>query len=274
MQNDIIALNSFEVNFSGKIAVGTTNNGILKIFKLEKENIDLLTSLEGHTAPVVNAKFMNNNYIVSIDFTGGLIIWDKENNMYCKKIVKQIIDGSIYDMSILEQISGNYLVFCASNCGKIIITEFFEINEINSCTIQVHENDIISLDNNTEFLVSVDLDGIVKCTSILGSKLQDSITIYKVNNEPTVIKITRKNCFDKTFIAIGTGDGVVTILERDIDTAEFKVNKVIQLEGPIYSLVWSKGGFSLSVLFSKNECIKVFEITEEGSFEEVEVEDY
>ena len=108
----------------------------------------------------------------------------------------------------------------------------------------------------------------------MGSKLQDSITIYKVNNEPTVIKITRKNCFDKTFIAIGTGDGVVTILERDIDTAEFKVNKVIQLEGPIYSLVWSKGGFSLSVLFSKNECIKVFEITEEGSFEEVEVEDY
>ena len=80
MQNDIIALNSFEVNFSGKIAVGTTNNGILKIFKLEKEHIDLLTSLEGHTAPVVNAKFINNNYIVSIDFTGGLIIWDKENN--------------------------------------------------------------------------------------------------------------------------------------------------------------------------------------------------
>lgn len=272
MQNDIITLNSFEVNFSGKIAVGTTNNGVLKIFKLEKDHIDLLTSLEGHTSPVVNAKFMNNNYIISIDFTGGLIIWNKENNIYCKKMIKQITDGSIYDMSILEQVSGNYLVFCASNNGKIIITEFFEINEINSYTIQAHENDIISLDSNAEFLVSIDLDGIVKCTSILGSKLQNSITIYKIDNEPTIIKITRKNCFDKTFIAIGTGNGMVIILERNTDTVEFKVNKIIQLEGPIYSLVWSKGGFSLSVLFGKNECIKVFEITEEGLFEEIEVE--
>lgn len=266
-KEEMSKLTTVDVNFLGNMAVGATAEGMLSVFSVDGGDLSLLTILEGHNGPISGVKFTENGkYVISADFSGYLIVWDASNASFSKQYVKQLTQGPIYDISVSQHINGGYLVCCALDNGSISVTEFYETTENNSSEHQLHDSTITNISSNIDALVTSSSSQ-VKYTPLCGTTLQDSQTIYETE-DISALRITRKNCFDKCYVAIGTEGGSLTILEQNGTSFSSVLDE--ELGEEILSLQWSLGGFSLSVV-AGDSTLKTYEIAPNGEFEEVAV---
>ncbi|KAL6121030.1 hypothetical protein NUSPORA_02122 [Nucleospora cyclopteri] len=261
-------LQSLECNLSGRIAVGASTDSRIKVYTVEKDSFTLASELEGHNGAVTKALFVGTGEImVSADFTGLLIIWKQEGLSFERRVEKQLLNGPIYDISVrsLNKGLGNeeFVVECACDGGVLKSLKFTNTMEESVEEQKVHEYGISLVDCNSDYSVTAGLDN--RAVFISG---KSQLEFFSCEEGITALKITRKNCFDKTFVAVGCETGDFLIFEHKAGNMEL-LHKV-SLKKPIFSLQWSKGGFSVSVCYGETGEIKAYEIDETGKFVEVE----
>lgn len=271
LKNDVYT--QLQADFIGKYALGTKGTNTLEFLSIENGRMDKIMDVEGHNGPITSVTFaQNSRYIVTSDFTGYLIFWEIANDNLHKRFEKQITEnGPVYDTAILTGIVGNQMVFCACENGLIKLLDINNFIEQSFIDFKADEDAISCVDANQSFLITASFANALKFTEICNNRLMESKTIDNFDDEITSVKITRKNCFEQTFLAVSHATGKLSIYEYT--QGEFTVINNFNLKGEIYALDWAQGGFSLSVLYGQNE-VKVFEIGETNTFEEVECEDY
>lgn len=259
-----------EVEYTGKYALGSKGGELLYFYGIEKNTLEQISTIDGHMGPVTSISFSKNGkYAVSTDFAGGLIFMEISNGNVYKKFIKQITENKpIYDTAMLTGTVGNETVFCGCENGEVHMIDVGNGIEQNSNVFVADEDAIISLDCNSDYLITASSSGNLKYTQICGNKLLDSKKISTFHGEISSVKITKKNCFERIYIAVGLTSGGLFICSYA--NSEFKVLDKFELGSPVYALKWAQGGFSLSVLHGENE-IKVYDLQEDNTFKEVVV---
>ena len=262
-----IQFTQLKLDFTGKIGIGATKDNLLRFFKVENEKFVNMSELDGHTGVITCIDFVEDGkYAVSADFNGMLIVWIVENGKIYKKFEKQLKQGSpIYDISTLLTPEG-FIIFCGCEKGEIVTVDYANNAIQNTVVCKTGEDALSQIDVNGDFLISSTINNEIMLTPICSNKLLDTNRIFSFKKEISDVKITRKNCFEKFYLAISFFSGDVFIYEWIKD--EFREIANFNLDGSVWGLCWAYGGFSLSALYGEENDVKVFELNEKGVFDE------
>ncbi|WUR02196.1 protein transport protein SEC13 [Vairimorpha necatrix] len=261
-------IQSIKKDIFEKRIVTTSIDGIIRIFENKSQpdnalDFSLECEIKSDHGSCLKAVFMHNNEYIAASFSSGMLLILKKDfkNSYAIKYEHQVYTGVINDIS--SSYNNKYNIHCACADGKIRTVSFQEGENLQVSEITAHRFGISTIDSNSNFIVSGGIDY--------------SIAIWE--NEKEIVRFRDHSCYvrevciapDNIFsilcFASCGDDGKVFIYWK---YKEEYLKQEIVLDGPVYSLIWSKSGFTLSIGYGSNK-FKCYEPKKDGKFEEVEL---
>lgn len=260
-QREIV--HSMEADYSETRVVTASSDRIIRLFKLNGASLIPESEIQGLPGPVTKAIFLNKGEFVCASFyTGELVVWKLEGSAYSKKFEKKLFEGSVNAISHLW-LESSFRVFCGCSDGVLRIVDFDAKFSITESKIPVHRFGISCVSNNEQYLMTGAMD---HTTAIFDLKSMKEI---KKNTEHKGfvrdVGVCSVGEFEIFCFASCSDDGTVIIYNR-FDN-EFHP-QVIEIGEPVYSLAWSRTGYSLSVGYGESQ-VKHFVPDISGVFKEV-----
>lgn len=266
---DIIkgTIHSIERDIYEKKIITSSSDGVIRIFENINEpdqsiNLKLECELKSDEGISSKAIFVNNNETIASSYQSGKIILYKRNNSRYTKIFEKVIcNGPLNDISSTQE-TDKIKIYCGCSDGYIRILKFDTNMNLSEEEIMAHRFGISCIDSVTNFVVSGGLD----YSTVV---LENDKEIQRFRDHKSVIRdvsIAPDNIFNLLTFA-SCGDNLVFIYWKK--NKEFMKQK-IEFDEPVYSLSWSRSGFSLSVGYGKNK-FKCYEPGKEGTYVEVEI---
>ncbi|KAL0265642.1 UNVERIFIED_CONTAM: hypothetical protein PYX00_011355 [Menopon gallinae] len=219
----------------------------------------------GLPGPVTKAIFLNRGELISAScYTGELLVWKLEGAAYSRKFEKRLFEGSINAISHLW-LETSFRVFCACSDGNLRIVEFDTRFGTVETQIFCHRSGISSVSNSDRYLMTGSMDHTTAIFDVQSMKEVRRNTDHRgIVRDVGVCSVGE---FDISCFASCSDDGTVIIYNKDGD--EFK-RQVIEIGQPVYSLAWSKTGYSLSVGYGESS-VRHFVPDISGLFKDVEL---
>lgn len=260
-------IHSIERDIYEKKIITSSSDGIIRIFENINDpdqgiNLKLEQELSSESGIPTKAIFVNYNEIIASAYQSGkLILWKKSAPGYIKLLEKDVCTGPLNDIS--ASLDKNLIkIYCGCSDGKIRILKFDTNMNLSEDEIMAHRFGISCIDSVTKFVVSGGLDYSLVV-------LEDDKEISRFRDHKSLIRdvsIAPENVFNILCFA-SCGDNLVYIYWKNED--EFMKQKIV-FEEVVYSLSWSRSGFTLSVGYGKNK-FKCYEPGKDGKYEEVEI---
>ncbi|EQB60508.1 protein transport protein sec13 [Vairimorpha apis BRL 01] len=253
-------------NFEKRI-ITTCSDGKIRVFENKSDpdtkiNLEFIAEMSGDEGIPTKAVFVDQIECIVASFSNGtIIIWKKENINYKKIYEFKVFSGSISDLSCVY-IENNIVMYCACSDGILRIVKYIN-NTIQIDEVTAHRFGISCIDGNEDYIVT----GGIEYSVAIWSKKEEITRFNSHEGVVRAIKIAPKNIFNIFCFASCGEDGKVIIYIKDGNNFN---QQIIELEEPVYSLSWSKSGFSLSVGYGENK-YKCFVPTNEGKFEEIPI---
>jgi protein transport protein SEC13 len=260
-------IHSIERDIYEKKIITSSSDGIIRIFENINDpdqgiNLKLEQELNSDSGIPTKAIFVNYNEIIASAYQSGkIILWKKNTSGYTKVLEKEVCNGQVNDIS--SSIDNDLIkIYCGCSDGKIRILKFDANMNMTEDEVMAHRFGISCIDSVAKYVVSGGLDYSLVV-------LEDDKEISRFRDHKSLIRdisIAPDNVFNILCFA-SCGDNVVYIYWRNGD--EF-MKQMIEFDESVYSLSWSRSGFTLSVGYGKNK-FKCYEPGKEGKYEEVEI---
>lgn len=261
-------IHSIQTDLYEKRVVTASSDGSVRVFENKSEpgnppSLELSCELQGSYGVCTKAIFINEGELIASSyFTGKLALWKREAGKYNLATIKEIFNGTIYDIDAVNSSEG-IKVFCACSDGTLRIVDIAPGYTFSQSEVVAHRFGTTCVSANKDYVVTGGLD--------------NSVVLWKDGKEETRfrdhkryvrdVKISKDNVFELMAFASCSEDGSVNIYTQV--GGEFK-RQCIEIGEPVYSLSWSKTGFSLSIGYGSNG-VKCFTPSSDGKFVEVEL---
>lgn len=261
VQREII--HSMAADSSETRIITASSDRTVRLFRLNGEDLAREAEIRDLPGPVTKAIFLNKGELIGAScYTGELLIWKLEGTSYSRKFEKKLFDGSINAISH-QWLESSFRVFCGCSDGNLRIVEFDTKFGTVETQVFCHRSGISSVSNNDRYLMTGSMDHTTAIFDIRSMKeVRRNTDHSKVVRDVGVCSVGE---FDIFCFASCSDDGTVVIYNKDGD--EFK-RQVIEIGQPVYSLAWSRTGYSLSIGCG-DSCVKHFVPDISGLFKEV-----
>ncbi|EEQ83089.1 hypothetical protein NCER_100084 [Vairimorpha ceranae BRL01] len=260
---------SIERDIFEKKLITASSDGFIRIFVNKKEpddkiDLHLEHELDSMHGKLIKAIFLNHNeYLASAHSSGHVVIWKLDtNNTYAVKHEEQVFTGCINDIS--SNFNNEIInIYCACEDGKVRILNLKNDENIVVSEFTAHRFGISTIDSNNTFVVTGGLD---YSTAVW----ENNKEIIRFRDHTSLVRdvcISPNNVFNILCFASCGEDCKVFIYWRHFE--DFLKQEII-LDEPVYSLSWSKSGFTLSIGYGQNK-FKCYEPGNEGKYVEVEL---
>lgn len=252
-----------ESDVSETRVITASSDRVVRIFKANDNNLTLESEISGFKSPVTKAIFLNLGELICVScYTGDLYIFKLEGTSYSKKYEKKIFEGSINAISHLW-LDDRFKVFCGCSDGNLLVIEFDSRFNTTESRIFCHRFGVSCVSSNQHYLVT---GGIDYSTIVFDLKEMKELARNK-DHKALVRDVSVCNIgeFDIFCFASCSDDGRVIVYNK---IGNIFNKQVIEIHQPVYSLSWSKTGYSLSVGYGDSE-IKHFVPDISGIFKEV-----
>ncbi|ADM12633.1 protein transport Sec13-like protein [Encephalitozoon intestinalis ATCC 50506] len=258
-------IHSIETDFSQKKIVTSCSDGIVRVFSKgtadSPHNLALEMELNGNSGPATKAIFLNQGeFIASSYFSGKVIVWKYENGKFNKKYEKQLLNGSVNDISGRWN-GGSFTLFCGCSDGNVRVLAVDSSFGVTESEIFSHRFGVSCVSATENGFVSGGMDYSV-------AVWEGSEEVARFRDHKGFVRdvsVCPPNSFKLFCMASCSEDGTVMIYTRN--EGEYKLQKIV-LDEPCYSLSWSFSGFSLSVGYGDSR-FKCFVPDSSGEFKEV-----
>lgn len=263
-------IHSIEPDVYEKRIVTASSDGVVRVFENTElpdkpVKMELECELVSDSGPCTKAVFVNQGeLIVSSYYSGKLILWKREANNYSIKAEKEIFSGSINDISSVF-VGDVVKIYCACSDGNVRIVEIDSSGTFKQKEIFAHRFGVNSIHANSSYFVTGGLDYSV----VVWENDKELARLRDHKGYVRDVAIANNGIFDIFCFASGGEDHKVIIYTKDVN--DFRKQE-IDMKEPVYSLSWSKSGFSLSVGYGDGQ-FKCFVPGDDNSFREVVVGD-
>jgi len=257
-------IRSMDTDLAEKFVVTACEDSLVRLFTIKDRNMELLTELTGHTGVVTKAVFINQGELIaSSDFSGKLIVWKLEGQLFVKRAELAVSSGPVYDIAVRYG-DGVFTVFCGCDSGMLRTVVFDSSFKTTVTEQEVHRYGVISVSCNAYFVATGGLD----CSATLISR--DGTIEYLKHHTGAVNSVALAPSDDErhTILATCSEDGKLVFVFKEDE--KIRVQE-IELKEPCYSLDWSRTGFVLTVGYGK-EGFGSYIQGENGEYEEVPME--
>ncbi|KAF9764899.1 Protein transport protein SEC13 [Nosema granulosis] len=261
-------IHSIQSDIFEKRIVTASSDGVVRVFdnKAEAGSMPLLEincELQGSYGVCTKAVFIKDGELIASSyFSGKLALWKREAGTYTLAIVKDIFNGTIYDIDAVYK-NEIIKIYCACSDGTLRIVDIAPGYTFSQEDVVAHRFGVTCVSSNSEYVVTGGLDNSV----VLWREKKEEMRFRDHSGFVRDVKISRDNVFGLMSFASCSEDGIVNIYTKTQE--EFK-KQSIEIKEPVYSLSWSKTGFSLSVGFGSNG-LKCFSPGSDGKFTEVDL---
>lgn len=268
MEAENVIIHSMDVNIDETHLITASSDKVVRVLKIDEGDITTLCELETSNGPVTSAIFIINKgeLICASCYTGEIIIWKLEDDKYSKKFEKKIIDGAINTIkhTFLET---SFIIYAGCSDGNLLVLEYDTKFNCKEKRIFCHKFGISSLSVNSQYLLTGGMDNSTILFKVPG--LEKMATFLDHKGFVRCVGLCAISEFGFSCFATCSDDKKVIIYTENQDK---KFNKqVIDLAEPVYSLDWSKSGYSLSVGFG-SDGVKHFVPDVSGLFKEAEID--
>lgn len=258
-------IHSIETDFSQKKIVTACSDGMVRIFSkgspASDHDLVFESELDAASGPVTKAIFLNQGELIASSyFSGKVIVWKYEAGTFAKKYEKQLLAGSVNDVSA-RWAGSSFTLFCACSDGHVRVLTIDSSFGASEEEVFCHRFGVSSV-SATE-------------TGFVSGGMDYSVAVWEGNNEVArfrdhkgfvrAVAACPPNSFKMLCIASCSEDGSVIIYTKDGD--KYKP-QAIPLGEPCYSLSWSASGFSLTVGYGESR-FKCFVPDSSGQFREI-----
>nr|AGE94939.1 protein transport protein sec13 [Encephalitozoon cuniculi] len=258
-------IHSIETDFSQKKIVTACSDGMVRVFakgsSVPPYELNLELELDGDSGPATKAIFLNQGeFIASSYFSGKVIIWKYEGGRFNKKSERQILSGSVNDISGRWN-GSSFTLFCACSDGTVRILDIDSSFNTTESEVFCHRFGVSSVSATESGFVSGGMDYSVAVWdgTSEAARFRDHKGLVRD------VAACPANSFKLFCMASCSEDGTVVIYTKRGEEYE---SQKITLEEPCYSLSWSFSGFSLSVGYGSSK-FKCFVPDGSGKFKEV-----
>lgn len=261
-------IHSIQTDIYEKKIVTASSDGIVRVFDNIAEPgvepcLEQKQELEGSYGACTKAVFINEGeFIASSYFTGKLVLWKREAGAYVMATMKDVFSGTIYDIDALYN-EDTIVVYCACSDGLLRIVKISPGYTITEEEFVAHRFGATSVSASRSHVVSGGLDNSV----VLWVNNEEKVRLRDHKGFIRDVKISKDNVFGFLCFASCSEDGFVNIYTEI--GGDLK-KQIIEIGEPVYSLSWSRTGFSLSVGYGTNG-FKCFTPGSDGTFKEVEL---
>jgi len=237
-------------NAQGDLIAGACENGSVKLFRVEKNELHPVQVLASHKSAVFDVIFADNETIVSGSYDGTVCFWKKEGGAYRLSGSLQVFQGAINALSSQD----GKTVFCGCSDGKIRKIEDGAVVGEEAA----HRHGVFGISVFKELVVSGGMDGSVKITSA-----KDLSLIRELREHEGPVRDCKvcPSAYGALMFATCSDDGTVVVYteenegegkESEKDAKEDAVLKRlrtyrIKVGEPCLKLAWSRSGFALGV---------------------------
>ncbi|EOB15061.1 Protein SEC13 [Nosema bombycis CQ1] len=264
-------IHSIQSDACEKRIVTGCSDGVVRIFDNTAElgqppSLDLIQELQTQHGVCTKAVFVNDGeLIISAYFSGKIAIWKRENGSYSLATTRDVFTGTIYDLDILYTINV-IKIYCACSDGVLRVLDLAGGYNFNQNEIVAHRFGITCVYSSKSIVLTGGLDNSVVLWRN-ENDLKEEIRFRDHKGVVRDVEVCPDNVFGFLCFASCGEDGLVNIYTK----VESNYNKQsIDIGEPVYSLSWSRTGFSLSVGYGDNN-FKCFIPGSDGEFTEVEL---
>jgi WD40 repeat protein len=264
------AVYSVKSDRGGERVVTASEDGAVRLFKVERGRIDMRQELLHHKAAVFDAIFVGEK-IVSCSYDGEVVVWRQNGSQYTPHITKHLFQGSINCICSTEESEDIYKIFCGCSDGKIRVMAV-KGDESSVEEHSAHRFGITALATDKKCLMSGGMDCAVKMWDPESMEMTSEIKDHGAAIRDC--KFAEEAFGIKTFATCGEDGNVFVYSKASGNEAEASIGKQlfrrerIEIGEPCYKLSWSKAGYSLCVAYGMNR-IRAFSPEGTGKWEEV-----
>lgn len=263
VKNEII--HSLDADYSETRLLTASSDRTVRLYKINDTDMTPLSEYSDFPGPVTQAIFIDKGEMFCVScYTGELIIYKLEGNSYTKKYEKKLFEGSVN--SICHNFcESSFKIYCGCSDGNLREIEFDSKFNVKERILFCHRFGITSVSCNEKYILT---GGVDYCSMLVN--INDLSEVKRFNDHTGFVRqvgICSIGEFDISCFATCSDDGKVIIYFKEEENNYKK--QVIEINEPVYSVSWSKMGYSLTVGYGDSG-VKSFGPDASGVFKEIE----